>query len=102
MLPLRKFEKNRMARFRELDLILDFGYILTDNWLGDGVGPFPLLKRPKFPKKRRPPRSKESVALGTGRYFRRKAGGPARLRSAIVVQSCFILDGFSISFPTWI
>ena len=27
MLPLRKFEKNRMAHFRELDLILDFGYI---------------------------------------------------------------------------
>ena len=76
MLPLSKFEKNRMARFRELDLILDFVYILTDNWLGDGVGPFPLLKRPKFPKKRRPPRSRESVAIGFWRYFRRKAGAP--------------------------
>ena len=64
MLTLRKFEKNCQARFRELDLTLDFGYILTDNWLGDGVGPFPLLKRPKFPKKRRPPRVGESVALG--------------------------------------
>ena len=45
------------------------------------------------------PRENDSVALGIGRYFRRKAGGPARLRSASVVQSCFILKGFSICFP---
>ena len=69
MLPLSKFEKNRMARFRELDLILEFGYILTDNWLGDGAGPFPLLKVPKFLKKRRPPRVGESVAFSFWQYF---------------------------------
>ena len=38
------------------------------------------------------------MAVSFWRYFRRKAGGPARLRSASVVQSCFILDGFSICF----
>ena len=39
------------------------------------------------------------MAFSFWRYFRRKAGGPARLRSASVVQSCFILDGFLICFP---
>ena len=96
MLPLRKFEKNRMAHFRELDHILDFGHEVSRPGKGDGAGPSPLLKSPKFPTKRRPPRGRESVAFGCLRYFRRKAGGPARLRSASVVQSCFILKGFSI------
>ena len=36
---------------------------------------------------------------GFWRYYRRKAGGPARLRSASVVQRCFTLKDFSISFP---
>ena len=81
MLPLSKFEKNRMARFRELDLILDFVYILTDNWLGDGVGPFPLLKRPKFPKKRRPPRVRTAWALGFLRFVdERRAALPVYCR----------------------
>ena len=39
------------------------------------------------------------MAYSFWRYFRRKAAGPGRLRSAIVVQRCFILDGSSISFP---
>ena len=49
-----------------------------------------------------PTRRRESVAYGNLRYFRRKAGGPARLRSASVVQKPFILDGFSIYFPIFI
>ena len=63
------------------------------------MGPFPLLDCQNPLKKRRPPRRRESVAYGNLRYFRRKAGGPARLRSASVVQSCSILDGFWICFP---
>ena len=59
-------------------------------------GPLPLLDCQNSLKKRRPPRRRESVALYFWRYFRRKAGGPARLRSASVVQSCFILKGFSM------
>ena len=42
---------------------------------------------------------KDSVAYGNLRYYRRKAGGPARLRSASVVQRCFTLKEFSIRFP---
>ena len=68
-------------------------------WQGGRSGPLPAPKKPKIPQKRRPPRSRESVAIGFWRYFRRKAGGPARLRSASVVQSCFIFGGFSICFP---
>ena len=59
MLPLRKFEKNRMAHFRELDHILDFGHEVSRPGKGDGAGPSPLLKVPKFPKKRRPPMERQ-------------------------------------------
>ena len=62
-------------------------------------GPLPLLDCQNSLKKRGPPRVGESVAYGNSRYFRRKAAGPGRLRSASVVQSCFILKGFSICFP---
>ena len=51
MSPLRKFEKNRMAHFRELDLILDFGYIEPNDWLGGRSGPLPAPKSPKIPQK---------------------------------------------------
>ena len=51
MLPLGKFEKNRMAHFRELDLILDFGYIEPNDWLGGRSGPLPAPKSPKIPQK---------------------------------------------------
>ena len=76
-----------------------FQCIKTGNiWTGTGtrlgVGPYPLLECQNPLKKRRPPRRKESVVFSLWQYFRRKAGGPARLRSASVVQSCFILDGF--------
>ena len=74
-------------------------YIWADTGTRLGVGPYPLLDCQNSLKKRRPPRVGESVALYFWRYFRRKAGGPARLRSASVVQSCFILKGLSICFP---
>ena len=64
----------------------------ADCW-GLGEGPYPLLDCQSL-SKRDGHLGKDSVAKGFGRYFRRKAGGPARLRSASVVQSCFILDGF--------
>ena len=51
MLPLRKFEKNRMARFRELDHNFDFGYIEPNDWLGGRSGPLPAPKSPKIPQK---------------------------------------------------
>ena len=51
MLTLRKFEKNRMARFRELDHIFDFGYIEPNDWLGGRSGPLPAPKSPKIPQK---------------------------------------------------
>ena len=49
------------------------------------MGPFPLLDCQNPLKKRRPPRQNDSVANGNLRFFRRNAGGPARLRSARVV-----------------
>ena len=51
MLPLRKFEKNRMARFRELDLILDFGYIEPNDCYGGRSGSLPAPKSPKISQK---------------------------------------------------
>ena len=69
-------------------------YIWTGTGRRLGVGPYPLLDCQNPLKKRRPPRENDSVAIGNLRYFRRKAGGPARLRSASVVQSCFILRFF--------
>ena len=70
-MPLRKFEKNRMARFRELDHILDFGHEVSRPGKGDGAGPSPLLKSPKFPKKRRPPRrARLNRWLGARRWER--------------------------------
>ena len=51
MLPLRKFEKNRMAHFRELDHNFDFGYIEPNDWLGGRSGPLPAPKSPKIPQK---------------------------------------------------
>ena len=47
----QKVWKNRMARFRELDLILDFGYIEPNDWLGGRSGPLPAPKSPKIPQK---------------------------------------------------
>ena len=66
------------------------GNIWTGTGTRLGVGPYPLLECQNPLKKRRPPRWNDSVAFGNWLYFRRKAGGPARLRSASVVQSCFI------------
>ena len=60
-------------------------------------GPYPDLVM-KIGRNPEPTRVGESVAFSFWQYFRRKAGGPARLRSASVVQSCFILDGFSFVF----
>ena len=73
--------------------------IWTGNGRRLGVGPYPLLDCQNSLKKRQPPRVAESVAYGNSRFFRRKAAGPGRLRSASVVQSRFILEGFSMCFP---
>ena len=70
------------------------GNIWTGTGTRLGVGPYPLLECQNPLKKRRPPRENDNVALGFWRYFRRKAGGPARLRSSSVVQSRFILMVF--------
>ena len=81
MMPLRKFEKNRMARFRELDHILDFGHEVSRPGKGDGAGPSPLLKSPKFPKKRRPPRVRTAWALGFPCFVDEKwAAAPSYVR----------------------
>ena len=83
MLPLRKFQKNRLAHFRELDHILDFGYEVSRPGKGDGAGPSPLLKSPKFPKKRRPPRWNDSRHWVFGNIFdERRAAPPAYGRRA--------------------
>ena len=60
---------------------------------GLGTGPLPDLVM-KIGRNPEPTRENDSVAEGFWRYFRRKAGGPARLRSARVVQSRFILMVF--------
>ena len=75
MLPLRKFEKNRMARFRELEHILDFGYIEPNDWLGGRSGPLPAPKIPKFLKKRRPPRERQ-CGIKCLAIFSTKGGRP--------------------------
>ena len=79
-----------------------FGGYFVYVFSGAAPGPSPSLKVDLLREKANAHLGKDSVAYGILQYFRRKAGGPARLRSASVVQSCFILKGFSICFPIFI
>ena len=83
-----------MEIFRDLISFFEFPVVYTHTTAkGSEWAPTPS-SNVKILSKRDGHLGKDIVALGFWRYFRRKAGGPARLRSASVVQSRFILMVF--------